>query len=188
MVTARTRRIVFFFMAVVLFNYFYHLMGFSIISAETLKKIPFIPIRAELNRMEYSKYYSQFVDDYAGFMTIIMLLFVISTGLIVFIFFRRIAVIIGLVKHRELESYSMFVGVLILYVAATHFWVLEWNSVFFNENPKIGGNYYWFTTLILSLPWIGILPALVIISLEPEVFSYSLFKGPENNEPENQEK
>lgn len=63
--TVRTRKIAFFMLATTV-NYIYHLMGFSIISAETLKKIPFIPIRAELFRMENSKFYSHYVDAYAG--------------------------------------------------------------------------------------------------------------------------
>jgi len=58
-------------------------------------------------------------------MTFIMLLFVISTVLMVFIVFRRITVILQLVKHQELESFSWFFAVLIFYVMGSYLWVFE---------------------------------------------------------------
>ena len=180
--TTRTKKICLFFMWVSVLNYLFHLTGFSIVSAETLQQISFIPFRVDLVRMEYSDYYRQYVDAYAGFMVIIMLLFAISTLLFAFVFLRRISVILRIVKNQELESFSWFVGVFILYTMGSYLWVFGWNSVFFNTNPKIGGNYYWFSTLLISFPWVGVLPALVIFVLEPKILGYSLFKSPQNKE------
>ena len=98
---ARTKKICSFFIWVSVLNYLFHLTGFSIISAETLQQNTFIPIRVDLVRMEYSDYYSQYVDAYAGFMVIIMLLFAISTLLLTFVLLRRIGVILGRVMLKS---------------------------------------------------------------------------------------
>lgn len=180
--TPRTRKIVVFFMWASAANYFFHLLGFSIISAETLKKIPFIPIKTELFRMEYSEYYSKYADAYAGFMTFIMLQFVISTLLIAYVVFRRIFVKLQLVKNQELESISLFFVMFLFYIMGSYLWVFEWNSVFWNANPKIGGNYYWFSTLLISFPWLAVLPVLVIFTLEPKVLNYSIFERTQKQE------
>ncbi|MCF6272857.1 MAG: hypothetical protein L3J37_06640 [Rhodobacteraceae bacterium] len=151
-------------------------LGVSIISADTLQIIPFIPIRHELASMKYSGYYSQYADAYAGFMLVVMLLFVMSTTLLIIVFLRRIFVTLRLINDQVLESFSWFVTLLLVYFMGSYLWIFEWNSVFFNPNPKIGGNYYWFSTLLISITWMMVAPLSVLLALTPKFFSHSIFK------------
>lgn len=189
LVSARAAIIALFMLIVPVINYFLNLvfyaLGISIISAETLQKLPFIPIKHELARMEHSRYYSQYVDAYAGFMAVIMLLFAISTLLIGFLLLRRIGVILRITKNQELESVSWFCAMLIFYAIGSYLWVFEWNSVFFNANSKTGNNYYWFSTLLISIPWVFVPPLLILFVSGPKLYSHSIFEQAQKKEMKN---
>jgi len=181
-VSPRTARLGGITLVILVINYFVSLasslLGVSFVSAASMQNIPLIPFSHELARMDHSAYYSQYADAYAGFMLVIFLLFMLSTVLLSIVFVRRTFVLLRLIGNQKLESVSWFLVTYLFYFTGAYLWGFGWDSVFFNPNPKIGGNYYWFTTLLISINWMVVAPMSVFLALAPGFFSYSIFEDP----------
>lgn len=120
--------------------------------------------------MRGSARYVSRADAFAEFMVLIMVQAAVSAVAIASLAVRRALLVIRLIEPREIEGSLLFWGLIFGFIAGSGPW-MQADTIFWNDNPKLGGQPYWFISLLLAVVWATLTSASILVLTEPRVIN-----------------
>lgn len=170
----RHRFILVFLLALSFFNYFLHILGFTIFPQTfSMAVLPKGTI-SEIQRMQDSPLYYKYAYIHASFMVGIVVQFFFAILLVVLLLFRRALIRTKIIPYQEVEQLKWLSCIVLTCIISLPFWYFEGATTFFNENNKIGGRPFWVGALFINIPMFFSTPILSAFWLCPEAINYNL--------------
>ena len=170
----RDRFILLFLLSLSFFNYFLHILGFTIFPLIfSMTVLPKGTI-SEIQRMQDSSFYFKYASIHASFMVGIVFQLFFAIFLVVLLLFRRALILTKIIPYQEIEQLTWLFCIVLTCIMSLPFWYFEGATTFFSENSKIGGRPFWIGALFINIPMFFSTPILSAFWLCPKAINYNL--------------